>query len=65
MLPDGVFVVRQGFAPAALLLQLLAVMQQLRNLALRIGDGDRRGKLSQCGRREKECDGRKARAEAD
>ena len=63
MLPHGVFVVRQGLAPAALLLQLLTAAQQLGNLALGIRDGDRRGELSQGGGRQQQCDSRKASAE--
>ena len=51
--------------PAALLLQLLAAVQQLRNLAAGIGDGDRRWKLGDRGNRKKQRDSRKARAEAD
>jgi hypothetical protein len=65
MLPNGVLVVRQGLAPPALLLQLLTAVQQLRNLALGIGDGDRREKLGDRGNREKQQDSRKAGAEAD
>ena len=55
VLPNGVLVVRQRLAPAPLLLQLLAAVKQLGNFPLRIRDRDRRGKLSQRGRREQDC----------
>ena len=45
MLPHGVFVVRQGLAPAPLLFQLLPAPQHLGDLAAGIGDRDDRGKL--------------------
>ena len=65
MLPHGVLVVRQGFAPAALLLQLLTAAEQVVDLALGIRDVDRRGELSQRGRREEQCDGYEAGAEPE
>ena len=65
VLPDGVLVVRQGFAPAPLLLQLLAAAEHLGDLAARIGDGDRGGKLRDRGNRKKQRNGRQARAKAD
>jgi hypothetical protein len=63
MLPNGVLVVRQGLAPAALLFQLLTAAEQVGNLALRIRDGDLRRKLSQRGRRKQQCKNRKEGAE--
>ena len=49
VLADGVFVMGQGLAPPALLLQLLTAAQQIGDVAARIGDRDRGWKL--CGRR--------------
>ena len=46
MLTDGVLVVGQRLAPAALDLQLLTVTQHVGHLAAGVGDRDRSGKLT-------------------
>jgi len=43
--PQGVFIVRQRLAPAALKLELMAAAQKIENLLLRIDNGDRGGGL--------------------
>ena len=62
---DGVLVVRQGLAPLPLLFQQLAAVEHFGNVAEGVFDGDRGGKLGDCGKRQKNCQCRQVRAEAD